>query len=50
MSLKMSWKNKMKYVLQYKESCIISESSNLTNISKLWKHYLLQKMSINYNQ
>ena len=35
----MSWKNKMKHVLQYKESCVISKISNLAdNSSKLWKH------------
>ena len=34
----MSRKNEMKHVLQYKESCVISEISNLANISsKLWK-------------
>ena len=35
----MSWKNKMKHVLQYKESCVIPKISNLAIISsKLWKH------------
>ena len=33
--------NKMKHVLQYKESCVISEISNVANnSSKLWKHYI----------
>ena len=31
----------VKHVLQYQESCVISEISNLANISlKLWKHYI----------
>ena len=47
----MSWKNKMKHVLQYKESCVISKISNLAIIiSELWKqmdnsiifHYFLE--------
>ena len=38
----MSWKNKMKHFLQYKESCVISKISNLAIISsKLWKHYFI---------
>ena len=41
----MSWKNKMKHVLQYKESCVISEISNLANISsKLWKQNIFSSL------
>ena len=61
MSLKMSLKSKMKHVLQYKESCVISEISNIAIISlNLWKHLqevccflfysFLQYLSTSFNQ
>ena len=46
----MSWKNKMKHVLQYKESCVISETNFRPFTSLNCKLVPLELKILNYDE